>query len=375
MKTVHKSRPIKIFTPSCADEGDSNAQNLTVKELVARLPSDRFHVTMSLEGGPDPRIAFRPNTTLIGWTKRGNALRLLRHCMFSRPDIYFFPRTGPLDRAFFDLRKYCHSPTALVTYIVMAMDENTSQGLTGRSIVEADTVCVNSDYVAETVKQRFNVTADVLHDGVDARFYFASSDDRKREHLSVLYAGSFSPRKRVEQVIEQAARRPEVQFRLAGKGPAESGCRQLCVQHGIHNVSFLGHLSSAELGDEMRNADVFLFPSILEGHPQVLIQAAACGLPVVAMNTYRPDCVIDGQTGFLAASDEDLSKGLAVLLANPEIRRRMSRAAVQVAQKFDWDRIAEKWADLFCQVVARRRTSRRSSYSETIPAASLEEEF
>ena len=58
MKTIHKSRPIKIFTPSCADESDSNAQNLTVKELVARLPPDRFHVTMILQGGPDPRLAF-----------------------------------------------------------------------------------------------------------------------------------------------------------------------------------------------------------------------------------------------------------------------------------------------------------------------------
>ena len=375
MKTIHKSRPIKIFTPSCADESDSNAQNLTVKELVARLPPDRFHVTMILEGGPDPRLAFRPNTSLIRWTKKGNTLRLIRHCMFSRPDIYFFPRCGPLDRAFFDFRKYCHPSTALVTYIVMAMDEDTSRGLIGRSIVEGDAVCANSHYVAETVKQRFNVSPDVLHDGVDARFYFARPHDKSPAHLSVLYAGSFSPRKRVEQVIEQAARWPEVQFRLAGKGPTEDRCRQLCLQYGIHNVQFLGHLSSTELADEMRKADVFLFPSILEGHPQVLIQATACGLPVVAMNTYHPDCVIDGQTGFLAATDEELSQGLAVLLMNPEIRRRMAVAAARLAQKFDWDRIAGQWAKLFSQVVERRQKLAGARYPEPIPSSPLKEEF
>jgi glycosyltransferase involved in cell wall biosynthesis len=375
MKAIYKNRPIKIFTPSCADEGDSNAQNLTVKELVTRLPPDRFHVTMILEGDPDPRITFRPNTSLIRWTKKGNALRLLRHCMFSRPDIYFFPRCGPLDRAFFDFRKFCHPPTALVTYIVMAMDENTGQGLTGRSIVEGDAVCANSHYVAQTVKQRFNISPVVLHDGVDRRFYFARVNDKNPAHLSVLYAGSFSPRKRVEQMIEQAARWPEVEFRLGGKGPTEDRCHQLCLQHGISNVRFLGHLSSAELGDEMRKADVFLFPSILEGHPQVLIQAAACGLPVVAMNTYRPDCVIDGQTGFLAATDEELSQGLAVLLTNPEIRRRMTHAAAVLAQKFDWDRIARQWAGLFSQVAEHRQKFAGTRYPEPHPALPLKEEI
>jgi glycosyltransferase involved in cell wall biosynthesis len=375
MKSIHKSRPIRIFTPSCADESDSNAQNLTVKELVARLPSDRFHVTMILEGDPDPRIAFRPNTSLIRWTKKGNTLRLLRHCMFSRPDIYFFPRCGPLDRAFFDFRKYCHPPTALVTYIVMAMDENTGGGLIGRSIVEADAVCANSHYVAETVKHRFNVSPDVLHDGVDARFYFARPNDKNPVNLSVLYAGSFSPRKRVEQVIEQAARWPEVQFRLAGKGPTEDRCRQLCVEYGVHNVRFLGHLSSAELGDEMRKADVFLFPSILEGHPQVLIQAGACGLPVIAMNTYHPDCLIDSQTGFLATTDEELSQSLAALLANPELRRRMGNAAATLAREFNWDRIAEQWVELFSQVVADRRKFAGTRYPVAIPASPRKEEF
>jgi glycosyltransferase involved in cell wall biosynthesis len=375
MKMSHEDRPITIFTPSCADENDTNAQNLTVKELVARLPADRFHVTMSLEGEPDPRIAFRPNTALIRWTKTGNALRLLRHCMFSRPHIYFFPRCGPLDRAWFDFRKYCHSRTALVSYIVMMMNEDTGQGLIGRSIREADCVCANSHFVAETVTQQFNVSPIVMPDGVDARSYFAPKNRAHSSGLSVLYAGSFSPRKRVEFVVEQAARWPNVEFRLAGKGPTEEHCRQLCVMAGVRNVRFLGHLSAAQLGDEMRRVDVFLFPSILEGQPQVLIQAAACGLPVVAMKSYHPDCVLDGQTGLLADSDEELCNSLELLLTNRELRHKMAEAAVPLAKRFDWDRIAEKWADLFCQVVARRQRSAGTRSSAQIAASPFREQF
>jgi len=65
----HASRLIKIFTPSFADETGTNAQNLTVKEVVSRLDPERFRVTMLYEHVADPRIATRPNTILWQWRK------------------------------------------------------------------------------------------------------------------------------------------------------------------------------------------------------------------------------------------------------------------------------------------------------------------
>src|SRR5262245_35375632 len=94
------SRPIKIFTPSSADEANTNAQNLTVKEIVSRLDPESFHVTMITQSNPDPRIAQRKNTTLLPYFEHGNTLHLLIRVFTTRPDIYFFPRCGPLDRAF-----------------------------------------------------------------------------------------------------------------------------------------------------------------------------------------------------------------------------------------------------------------------------------
>ena len=352
-------KPITIFTPSFADEDDTNAQNLTVKEVVARLSPELFRVVMISEGNPDPRIAARGNTELIRWTKHGNALRLLRHCFFPRPDIYFFPRNGPLDRAFFDSKKYLGTRTALVSYVVMMMNEVTGSGLIGRSIVEADRVCANSKYVAETVRKKFGLDTTIVHDGVDRRFFFPGSESleaRRSNSLVVLYAGSLQPRKRVELVIEEAVRWPSVQFRVAGRGETEERCRALCRQYDCRNVSFLGHLSSSHLGDEMRSADVFLFPSILEGHPQVLGQAAACGLPAIAMNVYRPDFVVHGETGFLAESDAELSQTLDLVLRDSMLRQSMASAAVRHSRKFDWDQIAEQWSRVFREVVAERHS-------------------
>ncbi|HEY1657737.1 MAG TPA: glycosyltransferase family 4 protein [Candidatus Sulfotelmatobacter sp.] len=349
-------RPIKIFTPSDAGAGNTNAQNLTVKEVVARLPEDRFHVTMLLcDGQPDPRLAERANTRLVKWRKHGNTVRLLPHCLFPPPDVYFFPRRGPLDRFFFHARHRMSLRTALVTYIVMEMNATTGAGLIGRSVEEGDIVVGNSKYVSETIHRAFGVHAAVIHDGIDRRYF--SAPDRRTSKASpvVLYAGSFQPRKRVELIIEQAARLPHVQFRLAGKGETELHCRELAAQQGCNNISFLGHLSPEQLGGEMRHADIFFFPSIQEGNPQVLLQAAASGLPSIAMELYRSDYVIDGKTAFLARSDSDLSRSLDRLINDEALRQSFAAAAVSHAANFDWVGITQQWAAIFEEAAAKRR--------------------
>jgi glycosyltransferase involved in cell wall biosynthesis len=342
-----------IFTPSHADAAGTNAQQLTVKEIVARLPPERFHVTMFSGEQPDPRIAARPNTVLIPARPHGNTQRFLTRLLLARPDIYFFPRTGPLDRAVFNLRTL-GLRTALVTYIVMAMDAVTGSGMIGRSIREGDVVLSNSKHVAETIRQMFGVEASPIYDGIDRRYYFPPKERAENDLPVVLYAGSFQPRKRVELIIQQAARHPHVQFRLAGRGETEPACRALVQQFGCHNVEFVGHLTPKELGDEMRRSGLFLFPSILEGHPQVLGQASACGLPSIAMNLYRPDYVINRESGFLVESDAELAEKLELLLRDPHLRRSMSRAAALHALQFDWDRIALQWQEVFEAVTAKR---------------------
>jgi glycosyltransferase involved in cell wall biosynthesis len=343
---------ITIFTPSHADAAGTNAQQLTVKEIVARLCPERFHVTMFSAEQPDPRIAARPNTLLIPARPHGNTRRFLTRLLLARPDIYFFPRTGPLDRAVFNLRTL-GLRTALVTYIVMAVDAVTGSGMIGRSVREGDLVVGNSKHVAETIRQGFGAEASVIYDGIDRRHYF-SAERAENEVPVVLYAGSFQPRKRVELTIQQAARHPHVHFRLAGHGETENGCRALAQQFGCSNVEFMGHLTSSELGEEMRKADIFLFPSILEGHPQVLGQAGACGLPSIAMNLYRPDYVLNGESGFLVESDDELAGKLELLLRDANLRRSMSRVAARHALNFAWDRIVLQWQEVFEAVTAKR---------------------
>jgi glycosyltransferase involved in cell wall biosynthesis len=276
--------------------------------------------------------------------------------LLSKADIYFFPREGPLDALFLFFRRSLALPVALVTYIVMALDEIDIGPTMTRSIREADCVVGNSRYVTQTVKERFGVATGTIYDGMKRELFYPPVEARRPgSKPTVLYAGSFQARKRVDIVIREAANWPSVEFRLAGKGEEEAACRTLVNELGCRNVKFVGHLSQPEVAEEMRKADVFLFPSVLEGHPQVLGQAAACGLPAVAMEKYRPDYVVNGQTGYLVKSDIELSQKLGALLADEDLRIKMSAAAARHALQFDWDKVTRDWESVFVEAAAKRR--------------------
>jgi glycosyltransferase involved in cell wall biosynthesis len=345
---------ITIFTPSFADEANTNPQNLTVKEVVSRLPADRFRVILLGDGAPDPRILARENTEILRWSRHGNTPRWLTRVLLSKIDIYFFPRQGPLDSLFLFFRRSLGLPVSLVTYIVMTLDEIPVSPLMTRSIREADEVVGNSRYVSQTVTDRFGVATGTIYDGVKRELFYPPLEARRPAFtLTVLYAGSFQARKRVNVVIREAANWPSVEFRLAGKGEEEDNCRSLANELGCRNVTFVGHLSQPELAEEMRKADVFLFPSVLEGHPQVLGQAASCGLPAVAMEKYRPDYVVNGETGYLVESESDLSHKLGLLLADQDLRLKMSAAAARHALQFDWDKVARDWESVFVEAASK----------------------
>lgn len=257
------------------------------------------------------------------------------------------------------MRRYLRLKTALVSYVVSGgLDSQRYLPARERHIREADAVFANNTYLAELLKEKMGIeVAGVVYDGVDRRYFFPPETDREQHDSAiVLCAGSLRPLKRVPLVVRQAARRPDVRFRIAGVGEELETCATLAAQLGCSNVEFLGHLSAAKLGEQMRRADIFFFPSILEGHPQALAQAAASGLPCVGMKIYRPDFVLDGSSGLLAANDGELAQQLDQLISDRELRLAMGKSAIAHLQKFDWDVISRIWQSAFERVVAGRRS-------------------
>jgi glycosyltransferase involved in cell wall biosynthesis len=334
-----------------------------VKEVVARLDPARYRVIMFSATVPDARIGDRKNTKILRWAKHANTPQILARLFARVPDVYFFPREGPIDSAFLAVRAKLRLRSALVTYVVsggLEAGQEKDRPVLWQAMRECDALAANSRHMAETVRKLSGKNVHVVYDGVDRRYYYpcpqSAAISRSRR---VLFAGSFRAYKRADFVVQQATRFPQWEFRLAGAGEEESACRKLAQGANSKNVQFLGHLNPDQLGEEMRQAQVFFFPSELEGHPQVLGQAAACGLPCIARSSYNPDYVVDGVTGLLANSDAELGAALARLTEDSELRKQMSAAAIHHAEQFEWDDVTRQWAAIMEEAIVQRQNHRR----------------
>jgi glycosyltransferase involved in cell wall biosynthesis len=172
----------------------------------------------------------------------------------------------------------------------------------------------------------------------------------------VLFVGSLHPFKQPQLLLDAAARFPESDFVIAGDGILMPDLRDRARREKLTNVSLLGALASEVLREQYQRADLFLFPSSWEGSPKVILEAAACGLPVIARKNYQPESVVDGQTGYLVASDDELFGRLDELLRRPDLRRTFGVGGRQHAERFDWDRITGQWAEIFLRLMTGVRS-------------------
>src|SRR5262249_46730805 len=129
--------------------------------------------TMFHESKPDPRIAKRGNTKLWHWRKRGNTATTLLRLMAGVPDVYFFPREGPLDQGYFEMRRRLRWHTAVVTYIVSGgLDRVGPRTGQLRNLHEATAVVGNCRHITSLLNTNLGFSAETIYDGIDRRYYF-----------------------------------------------------------------------------------------------------------------------------------------------------------------------------------------------------------
>jgi glycosyltransferase involved in cell wall biosynthesis/predicted metal-dependent phosphoesterase TrpH len=184
--------------------------------------------------------------------------------------------------------------------------------------------------------------------GVDiARFDPGKADrDAYPGELEVLYAGRLTREKGVDLLAESflKARRlePRLHLLLAGGGPEESELRARLGQH----ATFLGWLEGEDLARAYASADIFLFCSTTDTYGQVVVEAGASGLPVVAVSEGGPAWLIENRhTGLLCRPDADHLAGAVLQLASsPMLRGRLGEAARRAAESRSWERALEQLA-------------------------------
>jgi glycosyltransferase involved in cell wall biosynthesis/predicted metal-dependent phosphoesterase TrpH len=165
--------------------------------------------------------------------------------------------------------------------------------------------------------------------------------------VTVLYAGRLTREKGADLLADAflAARErdPRLHLALAGGGPEEDVLRRRLGEH----ATFLGWLEGDALARAYASADLFLFASRTDTFGQVLLEAQASGLPVVAVGEGGPTSIVsDGATGRLCPADAgDLAAVVCELAAAPLQRERLARGALGAVRQRTWERSLQRLAD------------------------------
>ena len=341
---------IKIFTPSFADIENTNAQNLTVKQIVRRLDPSLFHVTMYYSNSIVDYLESRPNTKFIHWGKHWNAVKFIWNHIKSNYDIYFYPRDDNLSYFFLYLMNF-KNKTKLITHIVHAVSEKSKENRILCDLInKSHSIYGNSNYVTDMLEKYFSVEANCIHNGIDTDFFYNNYNSNEKS-IDVLYVGSFQKRKRTWILIDLAEKFPNLKISLVGDGPMYNDLVLRSKYRNIKNINFLGHLSQSQVGNIMRDSKIFLFPSIHEGHPQVIGQAIACGLPVIAMDCIKPDYIQHRFNGFLVKNDNDIFKYISQLLSDKKTYSMMSENSMLLSKDFNWDDSSRLWKFFFIEAM------------------------
>ena len=109
-------------------------------------------------------------------------------------------------------------------------------------------------------------------------------------------------------------------------------------------------MPNEKLTEVYRSADVFVFPSLLEGFPRVVVEAMAAGLPVVTTDAEGcKDVVEHGHTGLISpsADSESMAKNIEILLRNENMRKKFSDTAKESAAGYEWSKITSRYEEMY----------------------------
>lgn len=133
------------------------------------------------------------------------------------------------------------------------------------------------------------------------------------------------------KVAQKLSTHKDIEFRIAGGGADFDNLKRQCSAEGLDNtVTWLGWIGPVERDQEMANADIFFLPSYHEGMPMAILEGMCADLPVISTPVGGiPDCVIDGQTGYLhePGDIDGFADSILKLKDNPDILASMANAS------------------------------------------------
>ena len=183
----------------------------------------------------------------------------------------------------------------------------------------------------------------------------------KKNVPTVLYVGRVDPEKQVGLVLKAfkkaRSKLPKAQMVIVGDGVDKARLEKLAKNLGVSSaVRFLGRVLPPDLYEIYKVGDVFATGSEVETQGIVLIEAAASGLPLVAVNKGAvAEVCLDGKNGFLCepGNVSEFADALFKILSEPVIRKRFSENSLKIAAEHDFEKTLDKFINIYNRVISK----------------------
>ena len=195
----------------------------------------------------------------------------------------------------------------------------------------------------------------VIPNGVDIEKFKPMLIPKSKEN-HILFVGRLDSYRKGVQFLLQALKKLNekklpCKLTVIGDGPYRPRLEKIARDLNLKNIEFLGYIPNKRLPIYYNQADVFVLPSCSEGMSNVILEAMACGLPVIATSVGgNPELVENGKTGLLIPPEnvDALYNSLMKLLQDENTKEKMGKSGrKKVKDHFTWDKIAKEYLRLY----------------------------
>jgi len=216
-------------------------------------------------------------------------------------------------------------------------------------IKNADSVLALTGDMKRVMQNIYDRDIAVMPNGINLADYIdePSIKDRATMGKGILFVGRLESVKGVQYLIRAMKKVhnmiPDARLIIVGDGKEREMLESLSIQLGIQEyVQFIGKVPHEKVQTFMQQADVFVLPSLSEGLPNVIIEAMACGLPIVVSRVGGiPEIITNDTNGYLveAKDTESIANFIILLLQDEKLRKKLSDNNKQLVKKYSWENV------------------------------------
>ena len=218
-------------------------------------------------------------------------------------------------------------------------------GMDLKSVKKTDYFITASNYVKNSLSNDCGINEnkiEIIPYGVDInKFKPKKIYNSEKRKLKLIYVGLIIPRKGLHRLIDVIKRFDKSEVELYLVGSYSMNAQLYKNNKDIKNIHFMGFITRDELSEMYNQCDVFVFPTLGEGFGMVVLEALACGLPVICSNRAGGnDIITDGESGIVydSTNDDELYLSIKWFIENQNKLQYMGLNARKTAEQYTWDR-------------------------------------